>query len=152
MSKLVSCPVDGCDYTGPHKSVLGHYSGKSDGLHPGGYQKAKSLLETDSEPASEPDEPESDPQEEPESTTESTGSNPTFGSAEPRPEPEPDSQPSQQPSDDSPEGEYVCLSCGGEVYDFSDYESAKMYEINGHSIMVAGDYQCSQCGEWFIDE
>jgi DNA-directed RNA polymerase subunit RPC12/RpoP len=150
MSKIVSCPVDGCDYSGPHKSVLGHYSGKSDGLHPGGYQKAKSLLETDSEPASEPDEPESDPK--PEATADRVAENPTFGSADPRPEPEPQSEPSEQPQDDSPEGEYVCLSCGGEVYDFTSYDSGKMYEINGHSIMVAGDYQCSQCGEWFIDE
>jgi DNA-directed RNA polymerase subunit RPC12/RpoP len=151
MSKLVSCPVDGCDYTGPHKSVLGHYSGKSDGLHPGGYQKAKSVLETDSEPSSEP---ESDPetQPEPESTTDRVAENPTFGSADPRPEPEPDPEPSEQSQDDSPEGEYVCLSCGGEVYDFTSHDSGKMYEINGHSIMVAGDYQCSQCGEWFIDE
>ena len=158
-SEMVSCPVEGCDYSGPRKSVLGHYSGKSDGLHPGGYQKAKDLLsskpETTAEPEPEPQQPNTEPQSKPQS--EATD-NPTFGSAEPSPEPQPASQPSQQPQQqqtqqqETQQGEYVCLDCGSAVYDFRAYQTGQYHMVNGHQVFVRGDYQCSECGKWWVEE
>lgn len=40
-----TCPADGCSFTGPKSSVLGHYSGKQDDAHDGGYPYAKQQLE-----------------------------------------------------------------------------------------------------------
>jgi rubredoxin len=45
-----------------------------------------------------------------------------------------------------------CPECGAELYDFSDLEIGKQYEINGVDVVVKGDYQCSQCGVWFTDD
>jgi hypothetical protein len=155
MGEIIECPVDGCDYSGPHKSVLGHYSGKSDGLHPGGYQKAKSLLESDSPPEPEPEsKPEQQPEQEPTNTAESTSnSNPTFGSAEPQPEPEPQSEPSDQPQQtDQSSGEPRCLDCEGELVDFTDVERGTYAEIANGEIHVKGEYLCSECGQWWFDK
>lgn len=155
---MVQCPVDGCDYSGPRKSVLGHYSGKSDGVHPGGYQKAKSLLETDSEPEPEPEsEPDQQAEQEPANTAESTAANnPTFGSADPRREPEPDSQPSEQASQPTEQerdtDEYVCLDCGGELVDFREHERGSYAEVSNGNILVRGEWLCSDCGKWWFDE
>jgi len=153
---MIECPVEGCDYSGPKKSVLGHYSGKSDGLHPGGYQKAKSLLgNSDPQPEPEPQQPKQQSKTEPQSQPESkpTG-NPTFGSAEPQPEPEPQSEPSEQPSQQqgTQEGEYLCLECNGPVYDFTQYKTGQYHAVNGHQVYVLGDYQCAECGKWWVDE
>lgn len=41
---MCECPADGCDYSGPKRSVLGHYSGKQDDAHAGGYADAKQQL------------------------------------------------------------------------------------------------------------
>jgi len=45
MSHMVDCPADGCDYSGPKSSVLGHYSGKRDDAHTGGYLEAKEMID-----------------------------------------------------------------------------------------------------------
>jgi len=42
---MVECPADGCSYSGVKSSVLGHYSGKQDDAHAGGYQDAKQMLD-----------------------------------------------------------------------------------------------------------
>jgi len=42
---MVDCPADGCDYSGPKSSVLGHYSGKRDDAHTGGYLEAKEMID-----------------------------------------------------------------------------------------------------------
>lgn len=44
MSQMHECPADGCEYTGVKSSVLGHYSGKQDEAHSGGYADAKRAL------------------------------------------------------------------------------------------------------------
>jgi hypothetical protein len=168
MTGTVECPVEGCDYSGPQKSVLGHYSGKSDGLHPGGYQKAKTLLgdTQSSEPQSEPD-----PEPEPESTEpdHSSGTqpreqgsepNPTFGGAEPVREPEPEQSTSQQPqrqqqsqsSMQEAGNDPVCPSCGGELFDFRQFTTGQYHKVNGESVYVRGDFQCSSCRKWWVDE
>ena len=154
-SKIVNCPVEGCDYSGVKKSVLGHYSGKSDGLHPGGYQKAKDLLssepQSDTEPEPEPQHPSREPQSKPLSGA--TG-NPTFGSAEPQPEPEPEPKPSEQSTQptEKKEGEKVCPECSGPLYDFRQYETGAYHMVNGHQVYVRGDFQCSSCAKWWVDE
>lgn len=42
------CPADGCDYSGPKDSVAAHYSGSKDDKHDGGYEWAKTKIETQS--------------------------------------------------------------------------------------------------------
>jgi len=44
MPETYTCPVDGCEYSGLKDSVLGHYSGKQDDAHSGGYADAKHAL------------------------------------------------------------------------------------------------------------
>lgn len=63
MTDSITCPADGCDYSGPKSSVLGHYSGKQDEAHRGGYEHAKTLLNDGT----------SQPAETPSVTTQSTG-------------------------------------------------------------------------------
>lgn len=135
------CPADGCDYSGLKTSVASHYQAITDGKHPGSRSDCLQIFE-DSESTNAGESVD-------ESTNTAQSENPTFGSADPVQEPEP--EPGSGDCGSQPE-EYVCLACGGEVYDFSGYQSGKMHDINGHSIMVAGDYQCAECGEWFIDE
>ena len=46
---VVECPADGCDYTGPEQSVIGHYSGSRDDAHQGGYGYAQAIIRFDRE-------------------------------------------------------------------------------------------------------
>jgi len=48
MTQAVTCPADGCEYSGAKSSVLGHYSGTRDDAHAGGYRKAKEIVENNS--------------------------------------------------------------------------------------------------------
>jgi len=48
MTQAVTCPADGCEYSGAKSSVLGHYSGMQDANHQGGYRKAKEIVEKNS--------------------------------------------------------------------------------------------------------
>lgn len=52
--EIYECPADGCDYEGVRESVLGHYSGKPDERHDGGYHDAKQQL-ADSQETQTPD-------------------------------------------------------------------------------------------------
>lgn len=165
MTEMVECPVEGCDYgPKPKTSVLGHYSGKSDGRHPGGYQKAKDLLEPGSATQPEP-EPSSEPAESTSASGSAGGSdsNPVFGSAEPTAEPEPAERRQerqarrQQQQQTSPQmsksGEDpVCIRCGGELYDFRAFETGRYHSINNSRVWVRGDYQCSSCGMWLQED
>jgi len=44
----VTCPANGCEYSGAKSSVLGHYSGMRDDAHAGGYRRAKEIVEENS--------------------------------------------------------------------------------------------------------
>lgn len=61
--KIVECPADGCTFDGARESVLGHYSGKQDEAHSGGYQDAKQMLDdsadggSDTTPSKAPENP-----------------------------------------------------------------------------------------------
>jgi len=76
MSETITCPAKGCDYNGLKKSVLGHYSGKQDDAHAGGYEKAKQLLNGDTEAT----------ETSTETSDSSGGSNPTMGNGETEPD------------------------------------------------------------------
>lgn len=93
---MVECPADGCSYEGVKSSVLGHYSGKSDDAHPGGYARARSLLADADDPADEQAEDSADNQ--------GGGGDPTMGSADPSPD----------------QGGSRELPCGHESYDPSE--------------------------------
>lgn len=168
---LYSCPVEGCDYGPlPKSSVLGHYSGKNDGEHPGGYQKAKDLLSSEPgsvEPSAKPEpspsaEPSSEPAERPAETggEAAESGNPVMGAAEPTREPEPVQQPShpaqsaggQQSTVRDAGEEPVCIRCGGELYDFRQFETGRYHVVNGKRVWVRGDYQCSSCAMWLEDD
>lgn len=95
MTETLTCPADGCDYSGVQSSVLGHYSGKQDESHSGGYQHAKTLLNGDSGSTESTDTS---------SRESNTGGNPVFGSADP-----------DGGDDDSTDD--VMLPCGCEGYD-----------------------------------
>jgi len=142
-SDIIECPAEGCSYKGPKQGVVGHFAGKRDGMHEGKFTEAQdNTSEEDSK----------QPQDTP---TTNSGDNPTFGSADPMDSAQPYTGPSkeqqqsqQQEQDDEPR----CIKCGGEPYDFRDYENLKEYEVNGNDLLIQGDYQCSECGYWMIDE
>lgn len=166
--QLVSCPVDDCDYGPfPRKSVLAHYSGKTDGLHPGGYQKAKQVVPEPGQASSQGAEPEPEPEPAPQQPPSSgsadqqpdRGSNPTLGSAEPVPDQEPPERRQQRQQQrerleerqeqlDEAGDEPLCLRCGGEVYDFRAFDNGRWHRVNGVQVWVRGDYQCASCGFW----
>jgi hypothetical protein len=68
--------------------------------------------------------------------------NPTFGSADPEAD---ITEPSE--SDD-----IKCLECGGELFDFREFAAGEYHAINGQNVYVRGDFQCSDCGRWWVDE
>lgn len=45
-----------------------------------------------------------------------------------------------------------CPKCGADMYDFTGHKTGESYSINGRTVHVQGDYQCSSCTEWFVDE
>lgn len=107
--QTITCPAEGCDYTGPKSSVLGHYSGKRDDDHPGGYERAKTLLDDDVETAETPTE----------TTTETTSnSDPTMGNANP------------DEYDEADESDDVELPCGHESFDPEDVEKSPPYIVS----------------------
>jgi hypothetical protein len=93
-SETVTCPADGCDYEGFRSSVLGHYSGRQDDAHAGGYQKAKTLLDG-GDTATETTETDD---------SADTSSSPVMGDADP-----------QETAQSDTNG--VELPCGHEAYD-----------------------------------
>jgi len=101
MSKEVTCPAEGCDYTGVQSSVLGHYSGTQDDAHAGGYKTGRDLLEADS--------------------TTTTSENPVFGDIDPDTDPEPETESVELPCgcdsfdpSEAPQAPYkiTCPDCG----------------------------------------
>jgi len=82
MSKEVTCPAEGCDYTGVQSSVLGHYSGTQDDAHAGGYKTGRDLLEADS--------------------TTTTSENPVFGDIDPDADPDPERLPGDSGDSEEP--------------------------------------------------
>jgi len=141
MTETITCPANGCDYSGLKQSVLGHYSGTKDGSHPGGWHKAQDLLE--GTPASD-----SETETATETRETTSGDNPTFGTSDPVNEPEPDTNTSESGTDSDPS----CRDCGSELYDFRQFTAGEYHAVNGTQVFVRGDYQCANCGKWWVDE
>lgn len=146
-SDIVECPADGCDYSGFRSSVLGHYSGKQDEAHRGGYQKAKELVDstegTPPEPSQSRERNERGTQASASDPKPAGGDNPVMGNETP-----PNRQKRTKNSHDEP----TCPRCGGEVVDFTQFTTGEYHEVNGNNVYVRGDYVCSDCHRWFIDE
>lgn len=68
--------------------------------------------------------------------------NPVFGSADPTAD-------VSEPSDSD---DLRCLDCGGELYDFREFAAGDYHQINGQMVYVRGDFQCADCGGWWVDE
>lgn len=127
MTETVTCPADGCDYSGVPKSVLGHYSGKRDGAHEGGYERGRQRLGLDDD---------GDSREEVSRSPEDGGGgsggggggggNPTFGDADP-----------DSGSDDTEHD----LPCGHESFDETEAPEPPFR------------VECSQCGDdWVVND
>jgi hypothetical protein len=98
MTESYQCPAEGCDYTNVKSGVLGHYSGKRDDAHAGGYEKAKQLLKNG---ATTSNSAESTP-------SETSSGNPVFGDADP------------DAATETETVEEVTLPCGHESYNPED--------------------------------
>jgi hypothetical protein len=137
---VVQCPADGCDYEQVPKSVMAHYSSKTDDAHQGGYHVAKSKLQEqgiDTEDASvEPGGEATDNAQSDSETTEEDNraeDNPVF-----------DGEPhAANQSTDNPE----CPDCGGELYHRNELDPRK-YRLESDE----ADYGCLNCGSEFKDE
>lgn len=157
------CPVEDCSYTAPTEaSIGGHYQAMKDGKHPGGRQKALELLQGGASASEGNAQVEAqEPREEPsEAVSGGRGSDPTMGSAEPQRQPQPQAQSRQHGQQQGQrqaqpgrleEGvdEPTCQRCGGELYDFRQFESGRYHRVNGQQVYVAGDFQCSSCAKWW---
>jgi hypothetical protein len=139
----ITCPAEGCEYTGLPSSVLAHYSGKQDDQHVGGYFKAQQKI-AGAEPAGGADaEPEAGPE-----AGSKPAENPIMGDANPKGPP--------NATDDSagdrgerPDG---CPDCDGELVDYREYATGEYHTIDGRDHYVQGDYLCTACGRWWVDE
>lgn len=149
MTDMITCPAKDCDYEGLKRSVLGHYSGTKDGEHPGGWNKAKELLSGGEAETTETQTTQSETSTETRETD--TTGNPTFGTAEPVTEPEPATNRSQGTQSNT-EQDLTCLDCGSELYDFRQFTAGQYHTVNGTQVYVRGDFQCSSCGKWWVDE
>jgi hypothetical protein len=141
-AETYTCPADDCDYTGLWRSVLAHYSGRQDSEHEGGYNRARQFLE---EQGADPD---TDTGSNTGPDTEDRTENPTFGSGDPGLSgSHTDTSTADEPADDDP----TCPTCGGELFDFTNYTSGEYHKVNGYTVLVQGDYQCSDCTKWWVD-
>jgi hypothetical protein len=134
------CPVrcGGGPYADEHGAVM-HAINKSDEKHRGITDKrsAYDALEDGQNHRAETDSGGSKQED-----TSDAAENPTFGSADPNVD-------ISEPSDPD---DIECKECGGELYDFRQYASGEYHTINGQNVYVRGDFQCSDCGRWWVDE
>lgn len=121
--KKVSCPVDGCNYSGPRSSVVGHYSGKQDDDHSGGYYHAQEVVPGD--PPEDFDGNQSQTMSDDPKDDDSTEDNPAFDG----------------PDADPPDGQ-VCTDCGNQLLEPGDE-----FSYSGSQMRVdEGEYVCVNCG------
>ena len=135
MSHMVDCPADGCDYSGPKSSVLGHYSGKRDDAHTGGYLEAKEMIDG-GEMVTESGE----------DTSQADSSGSTLNI------PQPDETTTETDSDPDPE----CPGCGRgpdseAVFESDSYLRAAGDRLPGETAAAISkhDYVCTGCWKGF---
>lgn len=163
--KVYVCPS--CDYTGTLSSVRQHYTGKWDDTHDGsGWDVDLEVVgemestkdsedEIGEEAASEPlqlgrgKEPKPDGDSDPEPETQRRAQTGTpevlFGSREP----EHDSGRTEGYDQDPADG---CPNCGAELVDYRQYEPGRYHDVAGDQHYVRGDWLCSGCNRWWVDE
>jgi len=129
MSYNVECPAEECEYTGTAESVCGHYGGKRDEKHSGGYEVARRKIDYEQS--------DSDPRP--------RGSNPIMSNAD-------SEKTTESDSEEADSEELLCLECGGELVDFTQYTNGEYHEVQGSNVYVRGDYVCADCGGWFVNE
>jgi len=129
MSYEVECPAEGCDYTGTAESVCGHYGGKRNDIHAGGYEIARRKIDYE--------QPDTDPRP--------RESNPIMSDS--------NNENSTEPDSEEPDSEELsCLECDGELVDFRGYTNGEYHNVEGTNVYVRGDYVCVDCGGWFVNE
>lgn len=143
MSDLYECPADGCSYgPKPKKSVLGHFSGKQDDAHAGGYPEAKRALEGT---------PEGDPQGDPPESAETDGSGGRTPDVSEPSFPEADGESNRGTVDHS------CPSCGSDtdvytadsvVVMYTKHPGIKLTDAHMKALDDA-DAACVGCGTAF---
>lgn len=143
MTETYTCPADGCEYSGLKDSVLGHYSGKQDDAHSGGYADAKRALNKADGGAS------ADGQESTDSTsTQGGATTPSFPSA--------DGGDSQSSDSGAPE----CPGCGSNDEVYTADSVLKMYQRHAgveltpehRKALREADAGCVGCGTAFTVE
>ena len=139
-SEVIECPASGCEYTGVRTSVLAHYSGKQDDVHKGGYLKAQERMEN-ADVIGTVDSDDGDEIED------SDGKNPIMGDGPDKPVSGFDTG-SETDTDADP----ICPSCSGDLVDYRQYADGQYHEINGSNHYVRGDFLCTGCGRWWVDE
>ena len=135
-----NCPV-GCG-SGPFSTENGavmHAVNKTDSQHSEVVDKRSAYDALNRESTNQETEDGSSGSQEDVSTD---GSNPTFGNADP----------TADVSEPDPSSDPTCRECDGELFDFRQYDSGEYHEINGHQVFVRGDFQCSECAKWWVQE
>lgn len=141
---LYACPAEGCDYGPlPKESVAGHYGGKCDGAHSGGYQAAVRALE-----AAGPVEQDSDQAR---AAEPAGGGEPASADAgQTDPSGEQVAAPVPEPDDD---GDAGCPECG-ETDWFDPAETLRSQGLNPEAFDAGGhDRGCPNCStaeEWVV--
>lgn len=64
----------------------------------------------------------------------------------------PDANPRTNGDSGGDSEEKECPQCEGALYDFSGLSSGSYHEVNGQQVFVRGDFQCADCGQWWVDE
>jgi hypothetical protein len=145
---MIQCPVEGCDFTGQQTAVRGHWGGKRDGKHQGDFHKALQAFEDarDESASVETDTDADESEDKPNRVTDPARETPPAESQ-------------SQATDGSQQSSEVdgCPDCSGELVDFSDLESGRYHDgvqfaDGSQGMFVGGDYLCSECGEWWMDE
>lgn len=64
----------------------------------------------------------------------------------------PDANPRENADRGGDSEDKACPQCEGELYDFASLTNGEYHKVNGEQVYVRGDYQCSECGKWWVDE
>jgi len=133
MSDTYSCPAEGCDYGPlPLQSVCGHYGGKTDGAHAGGYEVCRRMLADDASGSKDKD---------------STGDSPSGAGTQPAGARDglPEVPPAPDADGGGGESEHACPRCGSET-DAVEPGTPFVTDDGQSGTTDAGDRWCDDCG------
>jgi len=137
MTETVECPANGCDFTGLPSAVAGHYGGKRDDAHAGGYQTALDMLDggESSESDGLDDGPSTGAGGSKPARAGSGGDNPAMSSPT-----DTEAAASATVSTDGGASEPTCPECGGSRY----------FDASGHTEYDFGCADCSDGSGWVV--